>query len=74
MQKNNKRWRLRNKFLNIKNIKREIDGKVYNKQSNLRVTLIKQAEKEFFGHTNVRGVTDNIKIWKTVKPLVNGQN
>ena len=61
-----KRSRLRNKFLNTK---RDIDRKVYNKQRNLCVNLIRQESKNFFNNINTRDITDNKIFWKTVKPL-----
>ena len=61
-----KRSRLRNKFLNTKT---DIDRKVYNKQRNLCVNLIRQESKNFFNNINTRDITDNKIFWKTVKPL-----
>ena len=61
-----KRSRLRNKFLNTK---RDIDRKLYNKQRNLCVNLIRQESKNFFNNINTRDITDNKIFWKTVKPL-----
>ena len=61
-----KRSRLRNKFLNTKS---DIDRKVYNKQCNLCVSLIRQEKKNFFNNISTRDITDNKTFLKTVKPL-----
>ena len=60
-----KRCRLRNKFLNSKS---DIDRKAYNVQSNLCVSLIRQAKKNFFSKLNTSDVTDNKTFWRTVRP------
>ena len=51
-----KRSRLRNKFLNTKS---DIDRKAYNKQRNLRVSLIRSEKKNFFSNINTSDITDN---------------
>ena len=51
-----KRRRLRNKFLNTKSA---IDRKVCNTQQNLWVSLIRQANKQFFSNPNTNVVTEN---------------
>ena len=61
-----KRSRLRNKFLNKKS---DIDGKAYNKQRNLWVSLIRREKKNFFNNISTPDITDNKTFWKTVKPL-----
>ena len=61
-----KRSRLRNKFLNTKS---DIDRKAFNKQHNLRVSLIRSEKKNFFSNINTSGITDNKTFWKTVKPF-----
>ena len=51
-----KRSRLRNKFLNTKS---DIDRKAYNKQRNLRVSLVRNEKKNFFININTSDITDN---------------
>ena len=61
-----KRSRLRNKLLNTKS---DIDRKVYNKQRNLCVSLIRSEKKNFFSNIDTSDITDNKTFWKTVKPF-----
>ena len=61
-----KRSRPRNKFLNTKS---DIDRKVYNKQRNLCVSLIRSKKKNFFSNIHTSDITDNKTFWKTVKPF-----
>ena len=51
-----KRSRLGNKFLNTKS---DIDRKAYNKQRNLRVSLVRNEKKNFFININTSDITDN---------------
>ena len=51
-----KRSRLRNKFLNAKSY---IDRKVYNKQRNYTVSLLRKEKKDFYGNLDISKVTDN---------------
>ena len=51
-----KRSRLRNKFLNTKS---DIDRKAYNKQRNLRVSLVRNEKKNSFININTSDITDN---------------
>ena len=50
-----KRIRFHNKFLNSKS---DTDRKAYNAQRNLCVSLIRQANKQFFSNLNTRDATD----------------
>ena len=61
-----KRSRLRNKFFSTKN---DIDRKVYNKQRNLCVSLIRSEKNNFFSNINTRDITDNKTFWKAVNPF-----
>ena len=56
--------RPRNKFLNTKS---DIDRKVYNKQRNLYMGLIRQEKKKFFNNISTCEITDNKTFWKTVR-------
>ena len=62
-----KRSRLRNKWLNVKS---DIDPKAYNTQQNLCVSLIRQANKQFFSNLNTNIVTENKTFWKTLKQFL----
>ena len=62
-----KRSRLRNKFLNTKS---DIDRKVYNKQRNYVVSLLRKEKKDFYGNLDISKVTDNRVFWKIVKPEI----
>ena len=62
-----KRSRLRNKFLNTKS---DIDRKVYNKQRNYVVSLLRKEKKEFYGNLDISKVTDNRVFWKIVKSKI----
>ena len=61
-----KRLRLRNKFLNTKS---DIDRKVYYKQRNYVVSLLRNEKKIFCSSLDTKVVTNNRTFWKTVKPL-----
>ena len=62
-----KRSRLRNKFLNTKS---DIDKKIYNKQRNYVVSLLRKAKKDFYGNLDISKVTDNRVFLKIVKPKI----
>ena len=51
-----KRLHLRNKFLNTKS---DIDRKVYNKQRNYVVSLLRKEKKDFYGNLDISKVRDN---------------
>ena len=54
---------LRNKFLKEKTA---FSREAYNKQRNYCVKLIRQSKIKYFGYLNVKNITDNKKLWKTV--------
>ena len=60
-----KRSRLKNKFLSTKS---DTDRKVYNKQRNYVVSLLRKEKKDFYGNLDISKVTDNRVFWKIVKP------
>ena len=62
-----KRSSLRNKFLNTKI---DIDRKVYNKQRNYVVSLLRKEKNDFYGNLDVSKVTDNRVFWKIVRPKI----
>ena len=62
-----KRSRLRKTFLNTKS---DIDRKVYNKQRNYVVSLLRKEKKDFYGNLDISKMTDNRVFWKIVKPKI----
>ena len=66
-----KRSRLRNNFLRKKT---EETRKLYVKQRNKCVSLLKKAKKESYQNLDEKNVIDNKKFWKTVKPLLSDKS
>ena len=62
-----KRSRLRKKFLNIIS---NINRKVYNKQRNYVVSLLRKERKDFYGNLDISKMTDNRVFWKIFKPKI----
>ena len=62
-----KRYRLRNKFLNIRS---HLDRKAYNKQRNYFVSLLRKEKKQFYSNLNTNISTEYRTFWKTVKPFL----
>ena len=60
------RSRLRNKFLKKKS---QECKQTYNKRRNDCVTMIRITKKNYFDYLNIRNITDNEQVWKTVKPF-----
>ena len=61
------RSRLRNKYLKDKT---EENRLLYTQQRNKCVSLLKKTKINYYGNLNVKDITDNKKIWKTVKPFL----
>ena len=61
-----KRSKLRNKFIEERNIENRSE---YKRQHNFRSDLLKQFKKRHFNRLNVNDVTENKKFWKTIKPF-----
>ena len=61
------RSRVRKNFLRKKT---EEIRKLYVKQRNEWVFLLKKAKKQYYQHLDEKNVADNKKFWKTVKPLL----
>ena len=59
--------RLKKNFLRKKT---EETRKLYVKQRNKCVSLLKKAKKEYYQNLDEKNVIDNKKFWKTVKPLL----
>ena len=45
----------------------------YKKQRNICVNLLRKSEKQYFGNTYVKNVTDNKKLWKTIRPKLSNK-
>ena len=63
--------RLRNNFLQKKT---EETHKLYVRQRNRCVSLLKKAKKESYQNLDEKNVIDNKKFWKTVKPLLSDKS
>ena len=60
----------RSKFKNIYNKYRTEDMWAnYKKQRNFCVNLLRKSKTEYFQKLNVKGLSDNKKLWKTIKPF-----
>ena len=60
------RSRFQNIFLKEKSLKSK---KVYNKQCNICVKVVKKAKKEDYQNISLSEITFNKKFWKTISPL-----
>ena len=60
-----KRSRLRKKYLKNNN---EQNRKLYTKQRNYCVSLVRKTKKAYYTNLDERKVSDNKLFWKTVKP------
>ena len=64
----------RSKLKNINNKYRTEDNWAnYKKQSNFCVNFLRKTKTEYFQKLNVKDLSDNRKIWKTIKPLFNNK-
>ena len=61
------RLRLRNKYLKHK---MEENRLLYTQQRNECVSLLRTTKMNYYGNLNEKGITDNTKFWKTVKPFL----
>ena len=61
-----KRTELRNKFLKHKT---EESRQAFVKQRNYCASLPRKSKRNYYSNLNVKDITDNKKIWKTIKPL-----
>ena len=66
-----KRLRLRKNLLRKKT---EENRKLYPKQRNKCVSLLKKTKKEYYQNLDEKNVIDNKKFWKTVKPLLSDKS
>ena len=58
--------RLRNRFLKSRS---EENRKLFCKQRNKCVSLLRKSKKDYFANLNEKNITDNKRFWKTVKPF-----
>ena len=42
----------------------------YNKQPNFCVNLLRKTQKDYYGNLNEKDVIDNMRFWKTRKPIL----
>ena len=61
------RCRLRNCFLKSRT---EQNRKLFCKQRNKCVSLLRKSKKDYFENLNEKNITDNKRFWKTVKPVL----
>ena len=61
------RSRLRNRFLKNRN---EEGRKLFCRQRNKFVSLLRKSKKDYFDNLNEKTITDNKRFWKTVKPFL----
>ena len=66
-----KRSRQRNHFLQKKTGE---TWKLYVKQRNKCVSLLKKAKKEYYQNLDEKNVINNRKFWKTLKPLLSDKS
>ena len=66
-----RRTRLKNKY--NKNRTAE-NWNAFRRQRNLCVKLSRKAKSEFYDEIDISAVTDNKKLWKTVKPFISGKS
>ena len=60
------RCRLRNRFLRNRI---EENRKLFCKQRNMCVSLLRKSKTDYFENVNEKNITDNERFWKTVKPF-----
>ena len=60
------RTKLRNKFNKDRTT---LANLAYERQRNLCTSLVKKAKREYYGNLNPAVISDNKKIWRTVKPF-----
>ena len=61
------RTKLRNKFQKDPSAENKFS---YNKQRNWCVSLLWKEKKKYFANLNEEDITDNKKLWQTVKPFL----
>ena len=65
------RSRLRNHFLQNRS---EENQKLFCKQRNKCVSLLRKSKKYYFANLNEKNLADNKHFWKTVKPFLSKKN
>ena len=61
-----KQTRSKNKFIKYRC---EGNKRVYDAQRNPCVSLLKKAKEDYFDNLDLKNITDNKRLWKTVKPF-----
>ena len=61
------RRRLRNRFLRNRS---EENRKLFCKQINKCVSLLRKSKKDYFANLNKKNITDNKRFWKILKPYL----
>ena len=61
---------LRNKYLESRS---EKDTQSYAKERNLCASLLRKARRSYYSTLNEKSVTDNRKLWKTMKPMLSNK-
>ena len=59
--------RFHNKYLRNKT---DENKRKYTKQRNYCVSLLRKSKREYYSNLDVKNITDNKTIWKTVKSLL----
>ena len=65
------RSRLKNIYIRKRNDK---NWENYKKQRNFCVDLLRKTEAEYFQNLNVKDLSDNRKLWKTIKPYFSNKD
>ena len=65
------RSRLLNRFLKNRS---EENRKLFSKQRNKCVSLLRKSKKDYFENLNEKNITDKKHFWKTVKPFLPKKN
>ena len=65
------RSRLRNKYLKHKT---EENLLLYTQQRKKYVSLLRKTKTNYYGNLNEKGITDNKKFWKTIKPFLSDKS
>ena len=60
------RTRLCNRYNKLRT---DENWKAFKKQRNKCVKLLREAKNSYYGNLNLKLLTDNRKVWRTVKPL-----
>ena len=65
------RSRLRNRLLKNRS---EENRKLFRKQKNKCVSVLRKSKKDYFANLNEKSITDKKRFWKIVKPILSKKN